>query len=204
MNPASTSFVLGYHGCAAGVADRVIRGRSTLVASANDYDWLGHGIYFWEYSALRAYEFASEVRMRPHHRRQRVRKPAVVGAIIDLGYCLNMLDSRYIETVQQAYVALSKLYEAASEPLPANVGGDDRLQRRLDCTVIEMLNTTRESRNKQPFDTVRAAFVEGKPIYENAGFHQKTHIQLCVRNPRAIKGYFRLLDDDGNPLVFPA
>jgi hypothetical protein len=36
-----------------------------------------------------------------------------------------------------------------------------------------------------------AAFIEGLPLYENAGFHEQTHIQICVRKPEQIIGYFR-------------
>jgi len=39
-------------------------------------------------------------------------------------------------------------------------------------------------------DTVRGVFTEGEPLYENAGFRNKTHIQICVMNPKCIKGYF--------------
>jgi hypothetical protein len=39
---------------------------------------------------------------------------------------------------------------------------------------------------------VRAAFVEGEPLYVGAGFHARTHIQLCVRKPDRILGYFRV------------
>jgi hypothetical protein len=38
LNPASTSFVLGYHGCDESLAARVIAGRSPLRPSGNDYD----------------------------------------------------------------------------------------------------------------------------------------------------------------------
>ena len=43
-----------------------------------------------------------------------------------------------------------------------------------------------------PVDTVRGVFVEGKPIYDTAGFHAKTHIQIAVCNPTCIKGVFRV------------
>ena len=33
-------------------------------------------------------------------------------------------------------------------------------------------------------------FWEGKPLYPNAGFAEKNHIQICVCNPNCIKGYF--------------
>jgi hypothetical protein len=34
--------------------------------------------------------------------------------------------------------------------------------------------------------------VEGDPVYPAAGFCEKTHIQIAVRNPSLIKGVFRV------------
>ncbi len=184
------------------MARGVFAGKGSLTASENDYDWLGHGVYFWEHNAQRAYEFACEVQDRPHHNKQKIKRPTVVGAVIDLGLCLNLMDSRCIGMVQEAYADLVRLHKEAQEPLPRNKGGQDRLLRRLDCAVIEMLHATRGEQGEPTLDTVRAAFVEGSPIYTDAGFHEKSHIQLCVRNLRCIKGYFRPLDDDGKPLTF--
>jgi len=41
------------------------------------------------------------------------------------------------------------------------------------------------------YDTVRAAFIEGEPIYPGSALHMETHIQIAVRNSRAIVGTFR-------------
>jgi hypothetical protein len=180
----------------------VFSGKRALAPSDNDYDWLGHGVYFWEHNAQRAYEFARELRDHPRASKRSIHRPAVVGAVIDLGLCLNLLDSWFIDMVRQAHADIENLYHEAGAPLPSNSGGPDRLLRRLDCAVIEMLHRTRAGRNERPLDTVRAAFIEGTPIYENAGFHAKNHIQLCVRNIACIKGYFRPLGEDGKPLHF--
>lgn len=202
MNPASTSFILAYHGCDESVAARVIAGRTLLLPSQNDYDWLGDGIYFWEHNAQRAYEYAVELAARPRNRRQRIRKPAVVGAVVDLGFCLNLLDSRYLRLVRAAYDRLVQDSEGAGLPLPKNTGGDDLLVRKLDCAVMRTLHQMHEYEGEPPFDTVRAAFIEGERLYEHAGFARKNHIQICVRTTRAIKGYFWPLDDAGRRLRF--
>ena len=60
----------------------------------------------------------------------------------------------------------------------------------------------RSATDEQPFDTVRAAFLEGDRLYDNAGFASKNHIQICVRELRCIKGYFRPLDESGRPIRF--
>jgi hypothetical protein len=187
LNPASTSFVLGYHGCDRKVAERVLSGREPLEPSHNDYDWLGDGIYFWEHNARRAYDYAAELRKRPKNPTHNVNEPAVVGAIIDLGLCLNLLDSRFIELVRAAYEGLTRVSRDAGTEMPRNSVGRDLLVRKLDCAVIRFLHATREEEEKEPFDTVRAAFLEGERLYRNSGFAAKNHIQLCVRNPACVK-----------------
>ena len=173
-----------------------------LRPSQNDYDWLGDGAYFWEHNARRAYDFACDVRDRPHNGKQKIGEPAVVGAIIDLGFCLNFLDSRYIEMLRESYDGLVTLSIEAGIPLPSNSVGPDLLVRKLDCAVIRFLHNTRENERQSPFDTVRAVFIEGKPLYDNAGFAAKNHLQICVRDIACIKGYFRPLDVNGKPMSF--
>jgi hypothetical protein len=66
----------------------------------------------------------------------------------------------------------------------------DLLLRDLNRAVIENLHQQRALNNLTPFDSVRGVFTEGKPLYDGAGFHEKNHIQICIRNPNCIKGYF--------------
>lgn len=40
------------------------------------------------------------------------------------------------------------------------------------------------------YDSVRGVFEEGLEPYPGSAFKEKTHIQVCVRNPNCIKGYF--------------
>lgn len=202
MNPASTSFILGYHGCDRSLAERVFAGKVSLQPSHNDYDWLGDGIYFWEHNAQRAFEYAEDVAARPRHAGHSIRTPAVVGAVIDLGLCLNLLDSRFTGMVRDAHERLVRASAVVGVNVPENRGGADLLNRRLDCAVIRMLHEYRNDIKESPFDSIRAAFVEGDPIYAGAGFAAKTHIQICVRDLRCIKGYFRPLDDSGKPITF--
>lgn len=41
-----SNLVIGFHGCDQSVVEAVIAGKTELLASTNDYDWLGNGIYF--------------------------------------------------------------------------------------------------------------------------------------------------------------
>lgn len=184
------SFILGFHGCDASVAEAVLSGKHGLKASENSYDWLGHGIYFWESNPGRAIDWAVQQSKR---KGGKIKKPAAVGAVIDLGRSLNLLDHQMITMVKEAHSTLQAIMEFLEKPMPQNRGGPDLLQRDLDCAVIEQLHAIRTAAKAKPFHTTRGVFVEGEPIYPTAGFRQKSHIQVCVRDPLCIKGYFRIL-----------
>ncbi len=180
------SLVLGYHGCDQTLVHEIVSGRSELRPSRNDYDWLGEGSYFWEDSHDRAFRWAKEEADKTSNR---VKTPAVLGAIIDLGNCLNLIDSDHLRLVKAAHAAYLEFCETSESP-PAQNKGHDLRQRYLDRAVFETLHRLREREEKPAFDTVRAFFVEGQPLYENAGLRDLDHIQICVRNPRSIVGYF--------------
>jgi hypothetical protein len=186
LHSLSAAFVLGYHGCDQAVAERVVGGED-FKPSSNAYDWLGHGIYFWEANPRRGLEFAEELVAK---RRGRVASPTVVGAIIDLGLCLDLTTSAGIAQVREAHRRLIEIRETADLPVPRNKA--DRLRRNLDCAVIEMFHDIRQKAGEAAVDCVKGVFIEGAPIYDTAGFHDKTHIQICVRNPDCIKGVFRV------------
>lgn len=190
MHELSTSFVLGYHGCDRQVAEALLNGKP-FKKSENDYDWLGHGIYFWESNPHRGLEFARELMSRSTH----VTEPAVVGAVIQLGFCLDLMSSAGIKAVQAAHEQFEHFLEVAGGKKPRNSMGNDLLLRKLDCGVINHLHQVRERVDLAAYDSVRGVFLEGDRIYENSGFFAKTHVQICVRNVRAIKGVFRVPND---------
>jgi hypothetical protein len=183
----STSFVLGYHGCADAVAESVLAGQAFMF-SRNDYDCLGPGVYFWQSNPERALQFATEKQKRD----KASWKPALVGAVIDLGLCLDLTTQTAIEHIKSAHSALARVAGQSGVEIPSNYGGKDLLLRKLDCAVVSFLHDIRESAGHEPIDTVSGIFVEGRPVYENSGFYEKTHVQLCVRNPAMIKGVFRV------------
>lgn len=194
------SYALGFHGCDAALAERIFAGKAHLKRSKNDFDWLGEGIYFWENSPARALQYAQELKDRPRSSGPRIKTPAVIGAVIELGYCLNLLDAEFLALLAESYNDLEALHERIGIPLPRNKRVDgDLLLRPLDCAVINALHQTRESLGLRPFDTVRAAFAEGGAVYPGSGVSAKHHIQLCVRRRSCIKGYFRPMDEADLP-----
>jgi hypothetical protein len=184
LHRLSASFVLGYHGCDETVAGRLLAGEA-FRSSQNDYDWLGPGIYFWEANPQRGLDFAIESMTR---RGSRIKKPAVVGAVVDLGDCLDLMTLVAIDMVGTAYESLAATLTEADEVLPLN---KDRLRRNLDCAVIQHLHSIYEAQGGF-LDTVRGVFVEGIEVYPGSAFDAKTHIQIAVRNPACVKGVFRV------------
>lgn len=177
-----TNLILGFHGCDKSTTDLVMQGND-LKDSLNDYDWLGHGIYFWENNYQRALQWAKDSKS--------IKTPSVIGAVIDLGYCMDLLDSEFLPELKNAYETLETAMHFADKPMPVNQGNTpDKLLRKLDCAVFEIAHQINESVGNYSYDSVRAAFWEGGEIYPDAFFREKNHIQICIRNPNCIKGYF--------------
>lgn len=195
MSRLATSFVLGYHGCERSVAARAVGGEINLLQSSRDFDWLGPGAYFWESDPQRALEWA-----RWKANRGDYAHPAVIGAVIDLRNCLDLVTREDLDLVRAAHRSFLRMQQMAGLPVPRNRSAPgqpdaDRVLRFLDCAVIRHLQSILETQSTgegqiEPFDTVRGMFTEGRRIYAGSGFRQKNHVQIAVRNNGCIRGLF--------------
>jgi hypothetical protein len=102
------SLVLAYHGCDLETAQQLLGG-SPFQPSKRDYDWLGAGSYFWENDAVRAYQWATESR-------RKFNNPSVVGAVFELGNCLDLTTQSGIEAVKLAYNQLIRMANENGDP----------------------------------------------------------------------------------------
>lgn len=189
------NLVIGFHGCNQETYERVLLKGEALRKSVNSYDWLGHGIYFWEQNFARAQDWANQ--------RYGEGNGHVIGAVIDLGYCLNLTDSFSAEYLEIGYELLKLRCRAAGISLPTNRPSkktSDILLRDLDCAVIQQINDFAEQ-DDAGFDSVRGVFIEGEPAYEGPEFRSKTHVQICIRNPNCIKGYFKPIAPDKQYII---
>lgn len=188
----SAAYVLGYHGCPREIGEKAVGGQLDLLRSENAYDWLGWGAYFWEGDLERARDWAIS---------RGYQDPYVVGAIIDLGECLDLLVLENLALLTWAYEDLLATREKAGKPMPKNKdargdGNHDKVLRELDCAVINRLHYLIDAQPTNledpipPFDTVRGLFVEGAPVYPGARLYTKSHTQIAVRNSACIKGIF--------------
>lgn len=180
--------IVAYHGCDERVAKALLRGKP-FRESQNDYDWLGAGIYFWEYGAARALRFAEDqIARRGKSAEQR---PTVVGALLQLGNCFDLMDVQFTSDLKIAFRLFKSIHDVKGVDLPRNGGPtQDKLLRRRDCAVLNFyLQWLKESAHIN-YDTVRCGFVEGKPAFPGSGIREQSHIQIAVRNPACIIGVF--------------
>ena len=110
-------------------ADRLVAGEP-FEPSDQDDEWFGKGIYFWEHAFKQAWWWA-----RDHKKHDR---PAVVGAVIRLGYCFDLVDPGNV-TVLREYLdqMLADLAANGIKP-PKNV----RTHRKLDYAHSSITCTT--------------------------------------------------------------
>lgn len=178
--------ITAFHSCDREIGLKVLNAKETLMPSNNLWDWLGPGVYFWEQNPGRALEYAKECAVGKQKNKIRIKTPFVIGAIIELGNCLNLLEPLSLNIVKEAHSGLEKAIKESGEKMPVNKGAN----RALDCAVIKFLNGVREASNELPFDTIRSSFQEGGELYPGSNFTSRLHIEICVRNQELIKGYF--------------
>ena len=159
------------------------------MAFPKTYDWLGQGIYFWEHGPARAMEWAEAQK-----KRGKLKTPAVLGALLHLGQCFDLLDALYTDILAEAYPRFEQeVVEFWGDPLPKNkrlhADDDDLLLRDLDCAVVNWtIDELKE--DGASFHSVRGVFQEGAPAFPESEIRRRSHIQIAVRDPACILGYF--------------
>ena len=81
--------------------------------STNDWDWLGHGIYFWEHAPETGPPLGTGAVSDP------ASVPAVLGAYIQLGRCFDLLDESITALLGETYELLARA--AARGEVPARI-----------------------------------------------------------------------------------
>jgi hypothetical protein len=165
--------VLGYHGCTPEFAEAILRGEVSISQwqpSGNPYDWLGLGIYFWEYAPERARVWGDG---------------GVIGAVIQLGRCLDLTDIRYTDFLSPAYQTVKRAFRQHTRKLPRNRGK----RRDLDCLVINSMILGQPEGER--YQTVRCPFLEGRPAFPGSHILRESHVQIAVRDRVCILGVFR-------------
>jgi hypothetical protein len=194
--------IIGFHGCDASIANSLINNPEDIKISTEKYDWLGHGVYFWENNYVRAMEWALAKKAEG-----KITTPAVVGAVLQLNRCCDFLDMKFIKVLQQYYKIMEIEYKFSGKKMPENIDipndlHKNKLLRILDCTTIEFMHSKISEQIEEDlnnhgfsvytrFDSTRGVFTEGGPAFHGAQILEKSHIQICIRNFNCIKGFFK-------------
>jgi hypothetical protein len=73
------NLIIGFHGCEKEDQNKLLNDIKYFKNSHEDYDWLGHGMYFWNNNPERALFWANDKK-----KAGALKEPAVIGAVIDL------------------------------------------------------------------------------------------------------------------------
>ena len=120
--------VVGYHGTGLTAALRIVNRLESFRHSEKDYDWLGGGVYFWEYGPKQALTFA-KIRQRQYKRKtkktqedkRRATEPlAVIACMVRLGFCLDLTEPEKVEYLVEIFKSYKESMELAGATLPTN------------------------------------------------------------------------------------
>lgn len=173
--------IIGYHGTTAEIAERLANGEP-FTASENDDDWFGNGVYFWEYAPKQAWSWSTKFK--------RKKQPAVVGAIIRLGHCLDLLDPSNVSTLKQFHDDTLVRWRNSKVKIPQN----GNQHKRLDCALFNLFY----AQATIPIETARAVYVpteSAKRAWLRSWIYEEAHIQVCVRKSENILAVWRVRKD---------
>lgn len=178
--------IIGYHGTRRSVALEIVQGKRRFKVSKNQDDWLGSGVYFWEHAPQQAWWWA-ERRRRRHGWNEEI---AVLGSMIRLGFCFDLLDPWNVKYLDEIYKLFILDQMAAGLAPPHNV----RNHKYLDCAVFQHAYAILEA-SGHSLDSTRAVYVptgQEKRVWPHSWIAREAHIQICVRNPACILGTWLL------------
>lgn len=176
--------VVGFHGTTTAVADRLVEG-GTFTPSSKIFEWLGTGVYFWEYAPKQAWWWTKDLRKNA--------RPAVVGAMIRLGNCLDLLDPVNVRWLKSVYGDMMVAWKQTNAQIPQNV----RDKRNLDCAVLNWVYSQSDTANNR-IETCRGVFVptdNKKRVWRGSWIYEEAHIQICVREPENILALWHVRPD---------
>src|SRR3990167_10256340 len=136
--------ITGYHGTNREDAEQILKEGFKL--SANEYDWLGDGVYFFQDAPHRAWEWVEE-----HFGT----KAAVIGARIGVENCSELLDVDWASRFTEMYDKFLKFYKEKGLELPVQLGGAHRLNREVINYAVREL-----AEKGIHIGVVRAPFIE--------------------------------------------
>lgn len=147
------TIVLGYHGCDLEIATKLVAGECFFEPSANKYDWLGAGVYFFENSPERAVKFAEFSKNNPKLKttKRPIKDPYCLGAVIELGFCLDLTKSEFMSEIKDSFEEIERhgpkdLKDLKNFKNKSSLNNEEIIEswnRPLDRSVINYLHLRR-------------------------------------------------------------
>ncbi len=178
--------VVGYHGTRLETARKIVLRKTDFRWSRNEDDWLGHGVYFWEHAPKQALAWARQ-------RYAKGAKIAVVGAMIRLGRCFDLLEPSNVEVLR----GFGEDHDRAARDAGSSVRQNANARKFRDCSVFEYATAALDEAGVD-VESVRAVFVPSGArdrVWTRSGLFRGAHIQLCVRHRKNILGAWLEADD---------
>ena len=163
---------------------RVVSGEISILRSENEFDWLGNGIYYWEYAPKQAWAWADRKRKNEHWPRDE--EVAVVASMIRLGFCFDLLDPDNTHEIKACY----REYLIFCERLGQEPRKNYQHRKYLDCAVFQLAYAAFK-RDGIQVDSSRSVYVPTGPrrrAWKSSSVSEDAHIQLCIRNDDCILG----------------
>lgn len=186
---ALIDIVPGYHGTSRERAEQILS--DGFHPSRNAYDWLGHGVYFFERAPARALEWSRKL-VGPE-------QACVVAADVELRDCLDLTDLPGVAKLRPFFQLFVDIY---GRDYVAGLRQTE-MARRFDCEVINWACDQLEERYG-PIRVIREAFPEGLPFWSDpegrlasSGLLDLSHVQLLVRDLSILSNH-RMHEPTGN------
>lgn len=167
----SEYFAYGYHATSRPAANEIIR--SGFVASRNDYDWIGCGVYFFQDAPMYARDWCTNYR-----RTERVGLEDCVVLRCEVRYrdWIDLCDSAWMSQLR----GMADLVPAGITQDPF-LSGASATRHWFDYQLIELTVDALEQKGVS-VRAVRSPFLEGMPVAANSHFHDCQHVQIAVRD----------------------
>ena len=190
--------VIGYHGTDRRTAEKIVLRQASFQWYDRPGDWMGNGVYYWEYGPKQAWWWA-ELRRR---QRKWTEPIAVVASMIRLGFCFDLLDPDNARDLKSFYHDYVETQTALRLPVPTN----QRRHKNLDKAIFEYAYAAIEqedekSGEKDKVDTCRGVYVRpghAGRLWNSSWVEHGTFIQLLVRNPDCILGSWLVKPIEGD------
>ena len=105
----------------------------------------------------------------------------MIQATIDLDGCMDLADGTWNSVFAEFYDEFLARLKASGRELPVQANGANRLDRQVINFAVQLLaDAGTEVRS------VRHLFLEGHPIYPGSALIDRAHVQIAVRDLRAI------------------